>query len=78
MQRTNGLPFPPDRIASLNLKNEPSEDGCVRGSVLGPGQKQSLPSRIFSVLTLLIFTSWPYFMFWLCLASAPHHHFTVC
>lgn len=53
----------------FNVYNREDSDGCVRGSILPVGQKQSLASKSVALVTLLVFIAWPYFMFALCIAS---------
>jgi hypothetical protein len=60
----------PEQISCLNVEAIPDNDGCVRGAVLGPDQKQSAGSKVFAIVSLLVFVSWPYFMFFLAIASA--------
>ena len=54
----------------VNLDNKADADGFVRGSCLPEGVDQAPLSRAVALITLFTFISWPYFMFWLFVASA--------
>ena len=55
----------------LNVSNTPDADGCVRGRVLPEGASQTACSKLVALVTMCTFVSWPYLMFWLCVAGAP-------
>ena len=66
----------PERLACLNVHNEPDEDGAVRGRVLPNVQPPF--NKAVALITLVIFVSWPYFMFALMISSAFFFFFFFC
>jgi asparagine N-glycosylation enzyme membrane subunit Stt3 len=67
-----------DRVAALNLNNAPDKSGIIRGSILAPGQKQKRINHMVALSTLVLFISWPYFIFFLLVLSALFSYISDC